>query len=97
MTKTQLLQILSDIGACPAAMKWVRDTPGTPKELYQKCRNRIWLEFVVERLYSSFDWYEYRKASGEDWKEYYCRFNLKACNIIRKMVPWAKLKKALEK
>jgi hypothetical protein len=112
MTKTRLLKILFDVGACSPAMEWVKKTPGTPKELYEKCRSRTWLEFIVERSGASFDWYEYRKAYDGVWQACcvsapiprdatqrnaaYIRFNLKVCNLIRKMVPWAKLKKALE-
>jgi len=105
MTKTRLLKILSDIRACRAAKEWVRNTPGTPKELYKKCHNRIWLEFIAERSDVDFDWNEYRKGYDLLWREYwlvlrpdlrYRAFNRRTCNLIRKMVPWAQLKKALE-
>jgi hypothetical protein len=56
MTNEQFIQTLIQIDACNEALDWVRTTPGTPEELWNKCNRKDWLEFLIRESNVSFDW-----------------------------------------
>ena len=91
MTNAQLIQKLIQINACDEALDWVRTTPGTPEELWNKCERPLWLEFLVRESKVSFDWAEHNRQVDQLWAEYHRQ----GCDIIRSLVLWADIEGAL--
>jgi hypothetical protein len=102
MTNAQLIQKLIQINACDEALDWVRTTPGTPEELWNKCERPVWLEFLVRESKVSFDWAEHNRQVDQLWAEYHrqveqlwAECHRQGCDIIRSLVLWADIEGAL--
>jgi hypothetical protein len=50
MTRKELLENLKILGACRPAIKWVRETEGSPGQLYRKCKRPDWLAWLWQEV-----------------------------------------------
>lgn len=56
-TRDDLIRALKHLGACRASIKWIRETDGTPYELWKKCERGDWVAWLAEEVICSrSDW-----------------------------------------
>lgn len=49
MEHKELIKTLKKLEACDAETEWVRNTPGTSAELWQKCENGGWMWWLLRQ------------------------------------------------
>jgi hypothetical protein len=76
MTRDELIEKLNQLDACYESLAWVNSTPGTPRELWERCKNGEWLLWLIEAVGRSFSFGSSRLIL--EWDE--CEANL---DVIR--------------
>jgi hypothetical protein len=83
MTRDELIQHLEGLRACKESIKWVKETPGEPQQLWDQCTTGGWLYWLVDMA----------GQLGPILTEY----ERQAAPVIRSLIQWATVEAALMK
>jgi len=65
VTKKEFIRHLEARGSCYGCVEWAKDSPGTPKSVWDSCNRHPWLKGLILALGIDFDWTAYWQYEEE--------------------------------